>query len=418
MTSKYGPLGFRVDDCYRNVPEARIVGMLMVAGWAFEMGSAVAEEASRDALQSWIQIGLGFRCATNGERLFDAVEVYNFMKRAGLDDRHGFWAERCVSTGRRLVQDLAKVGPSGLCLDERPFAVHFKRTFNLGAILRESRMRLRMPLPIEANYLRNLRVEPFAEDSLDTEFEVSPGRLEARILARDMDHATIGAKISFTARFQEPYPDEVDEEPDQALYLRRREGLIVVSERIDALAQSLSGRDAPVLDAVRAFLNYIQKELICGTVHYDQVDAASPCDWVLDSGWFDCQLGSALLVALCRARGIPARIIGGYFLYPRAPLNHFWPEVWIEDQGWLPFDFLGWELSQNGSAEEWTERFFGRLDYRMTCECLPRKFIGSVGIPIPPVWSILPMPKPGGVGISLLDENGTPLFTDTIQVTV
>jgi hypothetical protein len=53
-------------------------------------------------------------------------------------------------------------------------------------------------------------------------------------------------------------------------------------------------------------------ELACGPVHYDQVTPATPCDWVLESGWYDCQLGSAFLVALARARGIPARIVGGY----------------------------------------------------------------------------------------------------------
>ena len=42
MTPKYGPLGFRADDRYRNIPESRIIGMLTLAGWAHEPDSPEA----------------------------------------------------------------------------------------------------------------------------------------------------------------------------------------------------------------------------------------------------------------------------------------------------------------------------------------------------------------------------------------
>jgi len=418
MTSKFGPLGIRADDRYRNIPESRIIETLMLAGWAYELGSPVAAASSKEALQTWTQIGLGFRRAQNGERLFDPVEVNNFLKKAGFDGRDNFWAERYVRTGRRLVSDLADAGTSVRTTShEREFVVDFKRTFNLRSVAPGSRLRLRAPLPLEGNYLRNLQVTPFAETSRDAQVDVRPGRLEVRTIASGEAEAALGARLSFTARFWEPCAGHGNLEPDRALYLRSREGLIVVSERISALARSLAGAGKSSLESVRSFWDYINRELICGALHYDQVDAASPCDWILDSGWFDCRMGSALFVALCRAHGIPARLVGGHLLYQMAPTNHYWAEVWIENQGWTPFDFLGWDLSLGGRDREWRDHFFGRIDYRMITECLPREFTGPPGVPIPPAWCILQVPGPGGVEIGLLDGSGTPVYSDTICVT-
>jgi Transglutaminase-like superfamily len=279
-------------------------------------------------------------------------------------------------------------------------------------------LRLRAPLPLEGNFLRNLDVTPFAETVRDAQLDVHPGRLEVRIVACGEAEIAIGARLNFGARPEQPYPGEDAIEPDKALYLRPREGLIVVSERILAQSRSLAGASASSLEAVRAFWDYIHSELICGALHYDQIDAVSPCDWVLDSGWFDCQLSSALFVALCRARGVPARVLGGYLLYRPAPTNHYWAEAWIENQGWTPFDFLSWDLSRGGRDQEWSDHFFGRVDCRMTTERLPRELTGAPGVPIPQLRSILQLPKGRGVEISLLDGNGTAVYTDSLQVTM
>jgi hypothetical protein len=171
------------------------------------------------------------------------------------------------------------------------------------------------------------------------------------------------------------------------------------------------------MDAVRSFWDYINKEMMSGAIHYDQVDFASPCDWTLDAGWFDCQLGSSLFVALCRARRIPARLVGGYLLYPVSPTNHFWAEVWIEDRGWSPFDFITWDICRAGCDEDLGNRFFGRLDYRIACERLPRVFTGSLGVPIPPAWCIIQVARPGGVGIGLREVGGTAVYEDTVRMT-
>jgi hypothetical protein len=414
---KYGPLGICGDDRYRIIPEARVIEMLMLIGWAYETKSPGALEASKAALGRWTQGGLGFALATNGERLFDPVEVNNFLKRAGLDGQDGFWADRCVPTLRHLISDLSGASSSALSeYGERQFVIDFKRTFNLRSIAKGRKLRLRMPLPLKGNYLKDIQISPFAGAGQGAQIKVSLGRLEVQMVTSGEAEAILGATLSFSAFPQAPCPGPGHAEPDKALYLSHREGLIVVSERIRALARSVAGDGATTLVAVRAFWEYLNEKLIPGAVHYDQIDPASPCDWVLDSGWYDCQLAAALLAALCRARGIPARRVGGYQLYQMAPAKHDWAEVWLEDQGWTPFDFLSWDLSRGGRAPEWRDHFFGRLDYRMITERLPREFTGSIGIPIPQVWGLLHVPTEGGVEISFLNGSGTPVYVDTVRV--
>ena len=111
---------------------------------------------------------------------------------------------------------------------------------------------------------------------------------------------------------------------------------------------------------MKRFWNFMLDELAIGVLHYDELDPAHPIDWVLESGWYDCQMGSALLIALCRVRGIPARMASGYFLYPASPTPHYWVEVWL-DHGWL--DVAGHDL--RGSLGPWTRRTVAQLFLRM-----------------------------------------------------
>src|SRR6185369_6862546 len=101
-----------------------------------------------------------------------------------------------------------------------------------------------------------------------------------------------------------------------------------------ALAERLAEADASPPEAVASFWDHLLDDLICGPIRYSDLQGDTPVQWVLDNGWYDCQLGSALLVSLCRARGLPARLVGGNLRYTLAPTNHFWSEIWFEGEGW------------------------------------------------------------------------------------
>jgi hypothetical protein len=416
MMPKRKLLGIGVDDRYRTMPAEPIIETIMLVGWAHDTDSPQAWDNAGKALQSWIQAGLGHASSPGGEPLFDPIEVYNFMKRQGLEGKDSFWSERVVETRRRLVStweaDCILAAPAAAT---RRFCVDFKRTYDLSAIPSGSSLRLRAPLPSVGDHLEDLEIEPLAVTGRDAKIQSGAGRLELRMVSSGEAAVSVGARLRFTARTQEPRGSRALSDDERALYLSGREGWIAVSERVRNLAASLASAGAPAMDAVRSFWEYIGSEMISGAVHYDQVDIASPCDWTLDAGWFDCQLGSGLFVALCRARGIPARLVGGYLLYPASPTNHFWSEVWIEDRGWTPFDFLTWDIGRAGVDPTLANRFYGRLDYRMTCERLPRVFTGSLGVPIPPAWRLVQVPRPGGVEISLAGVSGTPVYVDSVS---
>ncbi len=61
----------------------------------------------------------------------------------------------------------------------------------------------------------------------------------------------------------------------------------------------------------------------------------------LECGHGDCTEFADLFVALCRANGIPAKVIEGYSaVFGETPL-HSWPEVYLKDYGWVRFDPTG-----------------------------------------------------------------------------
>jgi len=398
--------GIRFSDHYRTVPEIKILDMLLLAGWAHELDHARARATTRTALDCWTDIGLGVRAGENGERLFDPVEVVNFLKQLGLDGRDSFWADRYVHTGRRLVADFAATGA-------RSFDVDFRRVFVLTPAHIGKPLRLRAPLPLAIVHGDTLPVEPFVEGASGAQLNISNGRLEARLITRERCTVTLGAKLRFSHPILSPV---VARPPKDSPYLKPREGLIVLTDRVSALAHSLAGPDADSRAIVGAFWAYMMDELRCGAVHYDQIRADAPCDWILDTGWYDCQLGAALFVALCRARDIPARIVGGHVLYRRAPTNHYWAEVWLEESGWTPFDFLSWDLSLGGRDPAWRHKFFGLVDHRMITQVLPREFTGAPGVPIPHAWHVLQTATQKGVEICLAAVTGETIYSDLVAI--
>lgn len=419
-------LGIRDEDRYRTVSEARLLEVLLLGGWVFEVAAgryAEAQASVRTALESWIELGLPFRRSDSGERLYDPVEVMNFQKWAGLNGLDRFWIDRFVATGRKLVRDWAE----RRCIDpsapdgrrDAPFKVLLQRRFNVRNFAAGDRLRLRMPLPLPGACVRDVEIVPRVSSDLAAAVVLSDGRMEVRLAASGEPFIDIGAEVSFIAA---PRPADSAEpaarlDPDEAsVYLRPIDGLVRITPRIQTLANSLVSREGDPSKIVRSFWTYMIDELRCGMVHYDQVGADAPGDWVLDSGWYDCQLGSAVFVALCRARGIPARIIGGNLLYRLAPTNHYWAEAWIDGRGWLPFDLLSWDLSAAGRDPQWRDHFAGNIDYRMVTQCLPKAFTGSMSVRLPPAWHMLQARAGEGVEIEMVGLDGSLAYRDQVTV--
>jgi Transglutaminase-like superfamily len=419
------PLGIRTSARYRTVAQSRMVEMLLVYGWLFDVEDGHRSASEKEvvaALDQWVAAGLGFEQSAGGERSFDPAEVINFAKWRGIEHADTVWRDRLTDVGRRRVvgmhagtASLTRPPPAS-ALGPGRFTVMLHREFDLTAAQPGSTVLLRLPLPLEDAALRELSIEPLAPPDLDVDFKVWTGRLDARVRAPSQSALTLGVRVSFVAHPNAATPPtETLSAAELALYTRSNEAIVVVSPRIRALAARLAGPELKPGVAVQRFWNFILDEFTCGVVHYDELDSAYPTDWILDSGWFDCHLGSALLVALCRARGIAARMISGYLLYA-SPSYHYWAEVRLEDR-WAPFDLLASDLSMRGRDPAWRDYFAGALDYRMKTQCLPRTFNFTPSVRFPPAWHQLLRAEPHGTEIHIFDiETGKLVYRDRIFV--
>jgi hypothetical protein len=413
--------GILTEDRYRTVGEQQIVDMLLVAAFVYELeqtqrASLIARISS--ALDTWIGLGLGYRISDRGERMFDPVEVVNRMKWAGYHGYDDFWINHFVATGRAFLREWDSVPKSQPPEFKRRgparFSLHLTRIFNLSGIDVGQKMRLRLPLPL-SQASHEIEIEPIIPADLSARITRSEGRLDFQFAVPSDPNVNLAAKISFTTDgYSKDDLTDGSASNGKDVYLRTGEGLIRVTPRIQALSQTLAGPGGNQLANATAFFRHIVDEFMCGMVHYDQVDTDAPGDWVLDSGWYDCQLGSALFVSLCRAHGIPARIMSGHMLYRLAPGFHYWAEVWIDEQGWTPFDFLNWDLSLGGRDADWRNCFVGAIDYRMVTQCFPLAFTGPMSVRFPSAWHLINAPCRGGMEINFTELSGKLIYCDRI----
>ena len=381
---------------YRTIEEARIVELLLLHGWAFDVRAGARASAEREvgaALDQLVAMGLPHGRSETGARLFDPVETSNFLRWAHLRLGQATLADRCVPNARRMVSQAHPPGvrpdapPALEALGPQRYAVTLRRSFNLEGRRPGERVRLRLPLPLEDGALDAVQIQFRPPEGVEVESAIAPARLDALVAVPPDGQVTIGVKATFTARPLIPAASAARlDAADAALYTRPSEGLIKVSDRVRRLADDIAGSERDAWAVLRRFWRFMLEDLACGSVHYDQLDPERPADAVLDSGWYDCKLGSALLASLCRARGIPARLVSGYMLHVAAPDFHTWLEAWIDGFGWVPFDLFCWDLAPAGRDEAWRDYYFGRLDHRMAVERLPRLFNGTGAVRLPDAW--------------------------------
>jgi transglutaminase-like putative cysteine protease len=108
--------------------------------------------------------------------------------------------------------------------------------------------------------------------------------------------------------------------------------------QIVALADELSDGKETVCQQVRAFYDYIDNQLV-----YSFNGRNWGAQAALGPMGADCTEYASLLVALSRAKGIPARYFEGLLYLENktqaiARLEHAWPDVYIPGVGWVALD--------------------------------------------------------------------------------
>ncbi len=383
----------------RTVGAGRIVDMMVLNGWPFawRAGHAAAVQEARVALDGLLALGLPHD-SSDGAPLFDPAEVPHFIRWAGLYRRDPVY-DRFVNAGRALVwaphaPGGDRAGPPPLsALPVQRHTLTVWRTFNLGAAPGDT-VRLRLPAPLDgtatllapAGIVQRHTIAPARIDIVAT-MPAGPLRLGVRMDVLDTGRLDTDAG-------------------DLALYLRPSEGLVQLDPRIRALAAHLAG-DTGGLGTLRRFWDEILATLSLSSMNADWLDPVTPLHTVLDRHWCDCRSASALFVALCRARDIPARIVTGYTLYVTAPGFHTWAEAWV-DGAWRPFDLL--DLSCRGRDLAWQTLYFGQLRQRLAIERLPHAFTGLGAIRMPAGWHMLTRLTPAGTEVQFRTIGGDRLI--------
>jgi hypothetical protein len=396
-------------DGRRTIPARDIVALLRLCGWALEPEEQGTRQAHA-ALDELIANGLPWSGSPT-DRRFDPAEVINFVKLA-RDYAPALWP-RYVATGRALLGRSIGTGsatpPNLAALPPRGFEVEIRRSFDTAGIAPGTRLRLRLPLPVESPRLRLAAVQPMLPEG--AEHGMADGRLEVRMPRPDCATIDLAVRISFVSD-----PAARDEtEIGASKWLRQNGRPIPVTPQVEALAEHLAAGASDPRRIAHAIYDRLIVGFRCGVAPYDRLPPAEAGDWVVETGWYDCRLAAALFVALCRARGVPARLLGGYMLW-RVPTEHFWAEAAI-DGNWLPFDFLGWDLSAGGDDPAWTKAFAGATDYRLTTQLLPDIFTGAPGIALPSAWHRLVRPTHAGAEMRLVSvADGRVALTEEVTV--
>lgn len=151
-----------------------------------------------------------------------------------------------------------------------------------------------------------------------------------------------------------------------AVEARRDERLMEVTPEIQKIANELASWETNPVNQARAFYKYVIQK----SEHYSKfgpmpkglcLGSAKECM----SGTGDCCTDQhALFIALCRAKGIPCRLMFGSRLKPENegkdhdPGYRCWPTFFAPGLGWVPLDVSSGDTASAEKAMDW----FGGLD--------------------------------------------------------
>jgi len=114
------------------------------------------------------------------------------------------------------------------------------------------------------------------------------------------------------------------------------------NDAIQSAAKAIA-TGATEVETVRNIYNYVIEKLEYSVLGREDAGAAA----ALQKGKGDCTEYSDLFAALCRARGIAARVVTGFTeRFDKVSPKHHWVEVYLKRYGWVPFD-ASWGDSEN-----------------------------------------------------------------------
>lgn len=145
---------------------------------------------------------------------------------------------------------------------------------------------------------------------------------------RSLDY-TIPPELEIPKDPKESYPPEFDIWLKPSKFIQSSDPLI--KER----AEKIIGGRGRASDAVRKIYDFVM-----GDIKYQSEKGSKDAKETLEKSCADCGGKSRLFVALCRAAGIPSRIVGGLILKKGVKnTTHVWAECYLGGR-WIPFDMV------------------------------------------------------------------------------
>lgn len=148
----------------------------------------------------------------------------------------------------------------------------------------------------------------------------------------------------------QPYRED---DPQYARYTRSERFLEVSDPQIVEIAGQMAGGEINPYLVARRFYDYV-----VDNARYELLEEGlRGASALVQTGVGECGDYASLFIALCRAAGIPARPIVGYWAFSGIDQTHVWAEFYVEPFGWIPVD-----PTVGQSAPEWRDYYFGAMD--------------------------------------------------------
>jgi transglutaminase-like putative cysteine protease len=175
-------------------------------------------------------------------------------------------------------------------------------------------------------------------------------------------------ELSYRLTCREIVPDRAalaryrlrDYEKDVAyrLFTRPEKKIETGDPAIAAVAEKLRGESRPPLEIARAVYDWVLEH-----TEYRLIPGFGGAGYCLTNAHGECGDYSALFVALCRAAGVPARPVNGFWADKKDGW-HCWAEFMLPSGEWLPVDC---SLGDQGWFRR--EHYFGAIDNRRVALC-------------------------------------------------
>ncbi len=127
---------------------------------------------------------------------------------------------------------------------------------------------------------------------------------------------------------------DYEEETENQIYKKKNSFLNLEDKDIQDLADEII-RDEDRIDEI---LQKINNYLIANLKYGDPISGLYSAQDALDRKCVDCGGFSSLFVSLCILKGIPARILSGFWAGYKNNTMHAWPEILLPNEKWAPAD--------------------------------------------------------------------------------